>query len=399
MNIKKLGEVARIFNGNSINEKVKAKEFTGVMEGTPYVATKDISYTNQVDYENGVKIPNLNKNEFKKAKKGSVLLCAEGGSAGRKMAIIDRDVFFVNKLFCFECSDQLNSKYLFYYLQTEFFQTLFKDSMTGLIGGVSLEKIRNLPIVLPSLDNQNEIVEKLDSAFAEFDVGKLGATRFLESLSNLLDSKLDEVFSTLGIEFGMVQSGEIIDVRDGTHDSPIYVEFGYPLITSKNLQDGMIDFSKVSFISEEDYQVINKRSKVNVGDLLFAMIGTIGNPVVVTEEPMFAIKNVALFKASPKYNMTFLSYFLRSPKIREKFEREAKGTTQRFLSLGYLRTIDIPNVPVNIQQDVVEKLEQFRNELRKLERNLTQKLEKFAELRGTILSSFFTINSDEEAVV
>jgi type I restriction enzyme S subunit len=127
----------------------------------------------------------------------------------------------------------------------------------------------------------------------------------------------------------------------------------------------MLDFSKVSFITEEDYEQINKRSKVDVGDLLFAMIGTIGNPVVVKEDPMFAIKNVALFKANPNYDMTFLSYYLRTPKIREKFEREAKGTTQRFLGLGYLRTFDIPNVPIKDQLEAVKKLQQFENELRK----------------------------------
>ena len=95
----KLGEVARIYNGNSINEKVKAKNFMGIQEGTVYIATKDVSYAHQVGYENGVRIPNSKANEFKLAKKGSVLLCAEGGSAGRKIAIIDRDVFFGNKLF------------------------------------------------------------------------------------------------------------------------------------------------------------------------------------------------------------------------------------------------------------------------------------------------------------
>src|SRR5690606_9492420 len=86
---------------------------------------------------------------------------------------------------------------------------------------------------------------------------------------------------------------EVYDVRDGTHDSPKYQDEGYPLITSKNLKDGIITFDKIKYISEEDYISINKRSKVDIGDVLFAMIGTIGNPTVITEEPNYAIKNVA----------------------------------------------------------------------------------------------------------
>jgi type I restriction enzyme S subunit len=96
--------------------------------------------------------------------------------------------------------------------------------------------------------------------------------------------------------------------------------------------------------------------------------------------------------------MTFLSYFLRTPRIREKFEREAKGTTQRFLGLGYLRTLDIPNVPIKDQLEAVKKLNQFKNELKKLEQNLAQRLENFSELKNSIMSSIFIVDSEEEAV-
>lgn len=90
--------------------------------------------------------------------------------------------------------------------------------------------------------------------------------------------------------------GEICDVRDGTHDSPRYVKSGYPLVTSKNLTNGVIDFANIQYISKVDYDKINERSKADIGDVLYAMIGTIGNPVLITKEPNFAIKNVALFK-------------------------------------------------------------------------------------------------------
>lgn len=88
--------------------------------------------------------------------------------------------------------------------------------------------------------------------------------------------------------------GEVSDVRDGTHDSPKYHKNGYPFITSKNLRsDGTIDLENVSLISAEDFKKVNKRSKVDQGDILFGMIGTIGNPAIV-KDCNFAIKNVAL---------------------------------------------------------------------------------------------------------
>ena len=76
----------------------------------------------------------------------------------------------------------------------------------------------------------------------------------------------------------------IVDVRDGTHDTPQYVEEGVPLFTSKNLGENGLDYSNVKYISYEDSKKINERSGVDIGDILFAMIGTIGNPVMVDKD-------------------------------------------------------------------------------------------------------------------
>ena len=112
--------------------------------------------------------------------------------------------------------------------------------------------------------------------------------------------------------------GKVYDVRDGTHDSPKYIKDGYPLITSKNLKNGVVNFDKVKFISELDYLNISKRSKVDIGDVLFAMIGTIGNPTVIVDEPTYAIKNVALFKVDSTQNSFYLKYYLESQAVIDK---------------------------------------------------------------------------------
>ena len=151
--------------------------------------------------------------------------------------------------------------------------------------------------------------------------------------------------------------GEIYDVRDGTHDSPKYQDSGYPLVTSKNLKSGILDMSNVNYISESDYLSINQRSKVDIGDVLFAMIGTIGNPVYVYEEPKYAIKNMALFKVPCNQSGKFLRYFLLNGNTLLKMQRESKGTTQKFVSLNYLRNFKIHVPPFSEQQSIVDYLD------------------------------------------
>jgi type I restriction enzyme S subunit len=168
--------------------------------------------------------------------------------------------------------------------------------------------------------------------------------------------------------------GKICDVRDGTHDSPIYVSKGYPMITSKNLLiNGMIDFDNVSYLSEDDYSHINKRSKVDIDDILFGMIGTIGNPVIVKNDG-FAIKNVALIKSSGKLNQEFLLHQLKSNYILTQFEKVNAGGILKFIALGVIRNLTVI-VPLPKEQQKIASC------LSSLDALITAQAEKIAQLK------------------
>lgn len=169
---------------------------------------------------------------------------------------------------------------------------------------------------------------------------------------------MEQVLYKLPDGWEWMQLGEALDVRDGTHDSPKYVESGFPLVTSKNITGKGLDVQNVKYISKEDFDAINKRSKVDVGDILFAMIGTIGFPTVITDEPNYAIKNIALFKKrQDDQNMDFFKYFLESPYAIESMLAQAKGAAQKFVGLKVLRSFNVPLPPKVEQKRIVEKLD------------------------------------------
>ena len=67
----------------------------------------------------------------------------------------------------------------------------------------------------------------------------------------------------------------ICDVRDGTHDTPTFVdetEQTFPLVTSKDIVNGLLNFTDTKHISEADYISIAKRSEVVHGDILNILI-------------------------------------------------------------------------------------------------------------------------------
>ena len=156
--------------------------------------------------------------------------------------------------------------------------------------------------------------------------------------------------------------GEWSDVRDGTHASPKYIEQGHPMVTSKNLTDSGLDMSDVSYLTDEDFNEINQRSKVDIGDILFGMIGTIGKPVIVDRDD-FAIKNVALIKekTSPEIINTWLIQYLKSPSFERFIQKENAGGTQKFIALGLIRDMKLMTPSVQEQARIGELLNHLDN--------------------------------------
>ena len=179
---------------------------------------------------------------------------------------------------------------------------------------------------------------------------------------------------------------ELVDVRDGTHDSPKYVNDGFPLITSKNLVNGSVDFENVNFITETDFDSINKRSKVDEGDILYSMIGSIGNFAIVNFEPRFAIKNVALFKfKNSKLSSKYFIYYIKSNEFTTQIEKQSKGGTQKFVTLKILRNIQVP-LPSLPQQQKIANILDAADALRQNDKAL---IAKYDELTQTLFLDMF----------
>jgi type I restriction enzyme S subunit len=283
----------------------------------------------------------------------------------------------------------LDSKYLYYYLAG--IVPLLNDLGSGatfkeLSGG----KLKEVPVPIAPLPEQHRIVAILDEAFNSIATAKANAEKNLQNARALFESHLQSVFTEGDDGVEETTLGETYDVRDGTHDSPKFYDEGFPLVTSKNLKRDGLNFDSIKFISEVDYRKINERSGVNVGDVLFAMIGTIGNPVVVQGEPSFAIKNMALFKVPKSQSSEFLRYFLSAEVTLSRMKREANGTTQKFVGLGYLRKfpIRLPSLP--IQREIVRELDQLSAETDRLESIYQQKLTALDGLKKSLLHQAFS---------
>ena len=334
--IKKLGDVLKISRGGSPRpiENYLTEDVNGlnwIKIGDVEVGAKYITQTKERIKKEGLK-------KTRKVYVGDFLL-SNSMSFGRPYITKIDGCIHDGWLTLKDESKIFDTNFLYHVLGSNAVKEQFQKYASGaVVKNLNVDAVSKVVIAIPPLAEQQRIAALLDAA-----------DRILKQRESAI-AKLDQLAQSVFVEMlkdakncmTIKKLGEICDVRDGTHDSPKYVNEGVPLITSKNLTNGFIDLSNVNLISNNDFFEINKRSKVDYDDILMPMIGTIGNPVIVKDQnPKFAIKNVALIKqiaGSP--NSIYLKAVLESSSFKFYVEKISRGGTQKFLGLGDIRKFE-----------------------------------------------------------
>jgi len=385
----RLGEISQLLDGNKLNGP-----------SYPYLEAKYLRGIAEAKY--------LNNGRF--ITKGTWAILVDGENSGEVFEIKE-DGYLGSTFKVLYISGSLYSYYVLFFLSLH--KAYFRNNKKGAaIPHLNKELFFNMTFPLPPLAEQKRIVAKIEELLPYVDryekawnkleelnkrfptdlqksilqlaiQGKLVEQRPEEGTGEELyqqiqaekqrlikEGKLkkekplpeiteDEIPFDIPESWKWVRLSDVVDVRDGTHDTPKYVSKGVPLVTSKNLVNGSIDFETAKLISFEDSVAINMRSAVDDGDILFAMIGTIGNPVLVKKDREFSIKNMALFKKIDEtlFDMSYLLFFLQ--REQDEMKKVANASVQSFVSLSFLRKYLIPLPPLSEQKRIVKKLEEI----------------------------------------
>lgn len=303
----------------------------------------------------------------KYVKDGDILMCSRNGSFRLvgKVAKINK---LAESMSFGAFMTIIRSKYndfLFYFFQSQSFRKQIFVGQTATINQITTKMLNNTHVNIPPLSEQQHIVEELELLSSILEKKKAQ----LNELDNLAQSLFYEMFGDpINNEKGWKEKrlDEVCDVRDGTHDSPKYViESDYVLITSKNIQDGELSFNNVNYITKEDYDKINVRSYVDDGDIIMAMIGTIGKPIIIKKcGKKFGIKNVALLKFRESHDVinVYVKSMLDNPTYMKYLHSLNRGGTQKFLSLKTIRNLPILLPPLYLQNQFASKIEAIEHQ-------------------------------------
>lgn len=396
MNRVKLNDIATIYNGNSINKSVKQQKYMNDVVGWNYIATKDVDFDGTVTYKNGVVIP-FSETKFKIAPAGTVFVCSEGGSAGRKTAIITEDVCFGNKLFAIVNSNKLFlEKYVYYYTRFEGFLKQFKLLASTLMGGISSKNFGNIEIPLPPLPEQERIVTHIEELFSELDraVETLRTTK--QQLAVYRQAVLKEAFEG---DYPKVQLKEISTTISGyAFKSKKYTPDGeYIVVKIGNVKERHFDFSRdLTRTNEADGNILDKYL-LRHGDCLITLTGSRGKRdygyvTMIDKESNYLLnQRVAALrfdetKALPEY----FQYYLSLPDYRNKFfSYETGNVGQGNVGIKALwePTILLPSIEE--QKKIVEEIESRLSVCESIELTVDTALAQADAMRQSILKQAF----------
>jgi restriction endonuclease S subunit len=255
-------------------------------------------------------------------------------------------------------------------------------------------------IPIPSLKKQREIVEKLDSTFAEIDLFEenLGfrssatenlQTSILASFFELNEEEVAEDYSFVNLgSVSLVKGGKRLP--KGTKWSPEPTKYPYIRVTDMKL--GRINEDNLVFVPDEIRPLI-KNYTVNSGDIIISIAGTIGEIAVVPEslDKASLTENAAkIIVQKEKLDPSYCAYFLRSPVCRSQIDLLVRTTTQPKLALFRIESLRIPIPSIEKQNEIVRKLDSAFVEIELLRLQFEIEKNYAASLRQSLLSQAFT---------
>lgn len=329
-------DIANLFTGNSIKDEEK-QFYEDKNEARPYIATKDVDATfRSANYENGLYVK-YDDESFKVAPANSVLMCIEGGSAGRKKTFIDREVSFVNKLCCFDpIESYVKPKFLYYYMCSPNYEEEFSRNLTGLIGGVSVSTLKTIPFLLPSLDEQEQIIVYLDKKCKAINDVIDKTRKSIEDYKKMRQALITEAV-TQGIRKGrcLVASGydwigcvpeewDIIRIKWLLNERNERSEEGLEEPLSMSQKYGLIPTKEMDNIPNMAASFVGAKI-VYPGDLVFNKLKAHLGVFAVSRYEGLVSPDYAVYYETGRANMKFLEYLFKTPQYINEFKKKSSG--------------------------------------------------------------------------
>lgn len=311
-------------------------------------------------------------------------------------------------------SEMMDVRFVFYLLRSSIYQGyIYSALISGSTNQIELsrESLRATPISTPPLPEQRAIAAFLDRETAR--INALIAKK--QQLIDLLREKRTALIShavTKGLDptapmkdSGVAWLGEIpqgweihslrrvvdtfVDYRGFT---PTKTDFGIPLVTARNIKNGIIDFTlSQEFISEEDYPDRMVRGFPKIGDVLVTTEAPLGETAQIVDERIALAQRIILLKVNKSLiTNDYLKHYLSSETGKAELWSRATGSTAVGIKASHLREIFVTIPPLSEQIKIVDILKKETAKIDALISRIEGGIKKLQEYRTALVSAAVT---------
>ena len=386
--LKTLEDVCQFQNGFAF----KSKTFKD--EGVPVLRISNIQKDN-IDLRRIVFVdPSDYKEDLSKyvVNKGDLLIAMSGATTGKIGFNNTDDVFYLNqRVGKFKPSEQLNIHYLYYFLSTQVEENL-KISAGSAQPNLSTQQIKSFKLPFPPLEEQKQIVAKLDQCFEAIDKARANAAKNLENAKELFQSKLNEIFSQKGEGWVEVVLNEIGETQTGTtpptKDISNYGDY-IPFVKPPHFSpDGSINTGS-SMLSKSG---LEKGRLFQSNSVLMVCIGATIGKTGFSTVPVSSNQQINCLTPKKEYNPKLFYYGLISPFVQRQVIEIGSGSqaTLPIINKSKWSKLRI-NIPTerSVQDVIVQLLDGLKQKTQPLESKYQQELNSLEELKKSILQKAF----------
>ena len=211
-------------------------------------------------------------------------------------------------------------------------------------------------------------------------------------------SKLDEMIRELcpdGVEY--VKLNSVCDIYDGTHSTPNYTESGVKFASVENI--GNL-YATRKYISEKDFE--KYKIKPRIGDVMMTRIGSVGVCTVVdrNEALAFYVSLALLRPQLDKVQSRFLKYAIESIHGRKELrKRTLINAVPIKINKDDIGKVTIPLPPIEIQSEIVHTLDNYTENVVKLQNQLTAELTARQKQYTFYRNKLLTFSGNEKAKI
>ena len=337
----------------------------------------------------------------------------------------------------------LCNRFLYWWLKS-ISDVIVAQGTGATVQGIRVSFVSALKIPLPTLLEQQRIVDIIDEAFAGLTIAKANAEKNLQNARFLFESGLEaaitgeltwdwrrdhgtgqnaerDLMLRLGARRGafkepgqykppakpiarkpidlprswVLASPEEITTHivDCPHTTPRWAKSGVLCLRTTNFKPGVLDLESAQYVSEQTYQERIARLEPKPGDILYSREGGIlGIACVIPDGLRTCLgQRMMLFRLDAKLVLpTYFSAVMNSLLILSEVKRLTGGTASPHLNIRDIRTFPIPLPPISEQRQIVAKLDALTAETRRLEAIYRQKLTALDDLKKSLLHQAFT---------